>query len=159
MRVVTAFSLMIMFLSGALFSEASEGVWNDFILDESGNSAVLIVKKGRFGRDDTATAVAISNQHLLLPLGLVKDEEVLSEEEGLQLVKKFDDLNLALFFNPNGGYTPATIASEIGTEGRNVHVVTRDQLGLDVVSGTILSLASQRVKSGNYIDLSVANSF
>ena len=61
MRVVTAFSLMIMFLSGALFSEASEGVWNDFILDESGNSAVLIVKKGRFGRDDTATAVAISN--------------------------------------------------------------------------------------------------
>lgn len=158
MRVVTAFSLMIMFLSGALFSEASEGVWNDFILDESGNSAVLIVKKGRFGRDDTATAVAISNQHLLLPLGLVKDEEVLSEEEGLQLVKKFDDLNLALFFNPNGGYTPATIASEIGTEGRNVHVVTRDQLGLDVVSGTILSLASQRVKSGNYIDLSVANS-
>lgn len=157
MRVVTAFSLMIIFLSGAQFSAAEEA-WNDFALNESGKSAVRIVKKSRFGRDETATAVAISNQHLLLPLGVARDEEILSDAEGLQLVTKFEDLNLALFFNPKGEYVPATIASELGSEGRNVHVVIRDQVGLEVVSGTILSLASQQVKSGNYIDLSVANS-
>lgn len=157
MRVVIAFCLMIIFLSGAQFSAAEEA-WNDFALNESGKSAVRIVKKSRFGRVETATAVAISKQHLLLPLGVARDEEILSDAEGLQLVTKFDDLNLALFFNPMGEYVPATIATELGSEGRNVHVVIRDQVGLEVVSGTILSLASQQVKSGNYIDLSVANS-
>ena len=130
--------------------------WNDFEIGAASESIVPVTQKTITGRQLLINGVAVTPNHLILPLPNGTNEQYSIQEGGLQLLSRYEDLNLALFHNPEANYVPVKVAASLGDAGRIVHLVSKSSdASASSVSGSILNMVSERTV-GNYFDLSMA---
>jgi hypothetical protein len=152
-KFVTA-ALVAFLIAPGLNADAYD--WTDFEVGQAAGAIVPVVQKTIVGRQTLYNGVAVTPHHLILLLPSGTSEEYLSQEGGLQLLSRYEDLNLALFHNPEADYQPITVASALGSAGRIVHLVSKSADGsLSSASGSILNMVSEKT-AGNYFDLSMA---
>ena len=142
--------------SNPLRLSAEEYDWDDFEIGRAAESVIPVTQKTIIGRQTLSNGIALTPQHLILPLPSGANEQYSIQEGDLQLLARYEDLNLALFHNPEADYVPARVASGLGAAGRIVHLVSKSSDGSSSsVSGSILNMISERT-AGNYFDLSMA---
>ena len=94
--------------------------WNDFEIGAASESIVPVTQKTITGRQLLINGVAVTPNHLILPLPNGTNEQYSIQEGGLQLLSRYEDLNLALFHNPEANYVPVKVAASLGDAGRIV---------------------------------------
>lgn len=144
-------------LSLVFFAEAGFGA-QDFDLKVASQGVIKLTVSQIGGREKVINGVALSPTVIVTTRSAVEgfSPEITIQGDRATLSRQFDDQNLALISYPRGGLVPATLASSMGEEGRNIHFVIKGETGTKLVSGAIVNLVSENTRKGGYFDGSTA---